>query len=112
MKQYKLKDFKKGWICGLFEPSLLKTKKFELAVKFYKKNDYDTFHYHKKAIEYTIIISGKVSMNNNIYKKGDVIVIDKKESTDFLALTNAVTVVLKVPGYPKDKYHADYIKNI
>ena len=32
MKKYKLSEFKDGWIVGNFEPSILKTKDFEVAI--------------------------------------------------------------------------------
>jgi len=105
MQVYKLKNFKLGWICGSFFPSLIKTENFELAIKYYKKNDYDKKHHHKKSIEYTIIAQGKVQMNDNIYTKGDIIIIGRNEATNFKALSNnVITVVLKIPSCINDKY--------
>lgn len=59
MKTAKLEDMTKGWFIGNFNPSLLKTNDVEVAVKSYKKGDYEGRHYHKIATEFTCIISGR-----------------------------------------------------
>ncbi|HGJ67492.1 TPA: hypothetical protein ENS27_19190 [bacterium] len=104
MKTAKLKDMIKGWFIGNFEPTLHKTNDVEVGVKEYKKGDNESAHYHKIATEYTVIISGKVKMNNIIYESGEIIVIEPGESTDFLALEDTITVVVKIPGVNNDKY--------
>lgn len=104
MKTAKLEDMIKGWFIGNFEPSLLKTNDVEVAVKEYKKGDYEERHYHKIATEITVIISGKVKMNETIYSKGDIIIIPPGESTDFEALEDSVNAVVKYPGATDDKY--------
>ena len=88
MKVAKLEDMVKGWFVGNFDPTLIKTNDVEVAVKEYKKGDYEEKHYHK----ITVIVSGKVRMNGIEYSKGDIIVI---EPNDFEALENTV---VKFPG--------------
>ena len=104
MKREKLENFIGGWFIGNFEPSLLKTNSVEVAVKHYKPGDYDQEHFHKIGTEYTAIVKGKVKMLNIEYSEGDVLTILPMESTDFLALTEATTVVVKIPGASNDKY--------
>lgn len=105
MKIAKLSDMTKGWFIGNFEPTLLKTNAAEVAVKTYKKGDYEEKHYHKIATEYTCIISGRVKMNGIEYGAGDIIVMEPGESTDFECLENGTTnVVVKMPGANNDKY--------
>lgn len=105
MKTANLNEMVKGWFIGNFEPSLLKTNDVEVAVKKYKKGDYEDSHYHKIATEFTVIISGRVKMNGIEYKAGDIIVMEPNESTDFEALEdNTVNVVVKIPGANNDKY--------
>ena len=53
----------KGWFVGRFTPTVLSTNDVEVAVKHYKKGDYESAHYHKIATEVTVIISGRVKMN-------------------------------------------------
>ncbi len=106
MKIYNLKFFKLGWIIGNFDQSIFKTEYFEIAIKYYNKNDYDKRHTHKVATEYTIIISGKAKMNDKIFRKNDIIVIEPGECTDFKALKeNTITVVIKIPSIIGDKYN-------
>jgi len=105
MRVAKLDDMFKGWFIGNFEPSLCKTNDVEVAVKKYNKGDYEERHYHKIATEYTLIISGRVKMNNREYQVGDIIIIEPNESTDFECLEdNTINVVVKLPGANNDKY--------
>ena len=104
MKIHKLKDMFRGWIVGNFEPSLYKTDAVEVAVKEYKSGDKEPLHYHKIATEITVVVSGMVLMNGTLYNSGDIITIEPGESTNFEALTDAVTTVVKVPCVKDDKY--------
>jgi quercetin dioxygenase-like cupin family protein len=104
MKKHNLDDMVGGWFIGHFEPTVLKTNDFEVAVKIYKKGDYEEEHYHKIATEYTLIMDGEVLMAGSKYKSGDIIHIQPNEATDFKALTDVKTVVVKVPSVKDDKY--------
>jgi quercetin dioxygenase-like cupin family protein len=101
---YKLQDMVKGWFIGDFEPVVIKTGAVEVAVKTYKQGDYEDSHHHRIATEVTVIISGKVEMKGRLYMEGDIIQIDPYESTDFRALEDTVTCVVKYPGAKDDKY--------
>ena len=100
----KLEDMKGGWFIGNFDPSLLKTNEVEVAVKNYKSGDFEDEHYHKIATEYTVILKGKVRMMETEYNEGEIIIIHPNESTNFLALSDVTTVVVKIPGASNDKY--------
>jgi hypothetical protein len=104
MKVFRLDEMKGGWFIGNFSPTLLDDSNFEVAVKYYKEGDYEKSHFHKISTEYTVIVEGEVKMNNIIYKKGDIIVISPMESTDFIALTDVTTTVIKIPSSINDKY--------
>ena len=105
MKTVKLEDMIKGWFIGNFEPTLLRTNDVEVAVKSYNKGDYEEKHYHKIATEITVIVSGKVKMNGIEYSKGDIVVMEPNEATDFECLENGTqNVVVKLPGANDDKY--------
>lgn len=43
-------------------------------------------------------------MSGNIYNKDDILIISPGEVTDFRAITNSTTVVIKIPGANNDKY--------
>ena len=104
MKKFKLESMKGGWFIGKFEPSLLYTNDVEVAVKYYKKDDYEFSHHHKIATEFTVIISGQVEMSGERFEEGDIIMILPGISTDFRALSDVITVVVKAPGANNDKY--------
>ncbi|MFM7469529.1 MAG: hypothetical protein ACKO37_08535 [Vampirovibrionales bacterium] len=99
-----LKDMFKGWFVGNFEPSLYKTNAVEVAVKHYTKGDAEETHYHKLATEITVVVSGRVQMNGQVYTAGDMIVMAPYEATDFLALEDSINAVVKIPGANEDKY--------
>lgn len=105
MDKYNLSNFIGGWIIGNFIPSIINTKLFEIAIKKYKKGDYENKHFHQIAIEITIIVSGKVKMNDTIYNTNDIVYIKQNESTDFLCLEDTTTCVIKLPSCIGDKYN-------
>lgn len=107
MKTYRIEEFTKGWFIGDFSPTIIPSKDVEVAIKVYKAGDYDKTHFHKIAEEVTVIVYGMVSMNNKLYKAGDVILIEKNEATDFKAISDAMTCVVKVPFAKNDKYEVD-----
>ena len=104
MKTAKMNDMVKGWFVGNFEPSLIKTNDVEVAVKEYKQGDYEEAHYHKIATELTVVVSGRVRMFDNIYEKGDIVIVEPMDITDFEALEDTVCTVVKYPGASNDKY--------
>ncbi len=108
MKKGNLDDMVKGWFVGQFEPTLFHSKDVEVAIKKYKKGDAESTHHHRIATEITVIVSGKVRMNGQIYKEDDIVVIEPFESTDFIALSDAITAVVKSPGALDDKYDGKF----
>jgi hypothetical protein len=104
MEVHKLDDMTKGWFIGNFTPTLHCTNDVEVAVKHYLEGEHEASHHHKIATEYTAIVKGSVLMNGQLFSEGDIIKILPNESTDFKALTDATTVVVKIPGASNDKY--------
>ena len=104
MKKHQIQSFTKGWFIGNFDPSLMRVKEFEAAMKFYKKGDLEVAHFHRVAIEFTIIGQGKFRMNDNILGPGDIIELAPGETSDFECMENGVTFVIKSPSAPDDKF--------
>jgi hypothetical protein len=108
MELFNINDLKGGWFVGNFDPTLYKTEDFEVAVKQYKKGDYERKHFHKIATEFTVIVYGEVEMNKIKYTAGQIIKIAPGEATDFFVPSDmAITTVLKVPSVPNDKYFSE-----
>jgi len=104
MNHSRLEDMVKGWFVGGFDPTAFNTDVCEVAVKNYSAGDNEAAHYHKIATEVTLILSGRVSMMDQEWKAGDIVVLNPGEVTDFEALTDSTNVVVKVPGALDDKY--------
>lgn len=104
MKKAKINDMKKGWFIGNFEPTLYKTNDCEIGIKVYKSGEREEAHYHKIATEYTVVIDGKIRMFNEEFIKGDIVIVEPGDATDFLCIEDASTVVVKIPGANNDKY--------
>jgi len=104
MKTARLQDMVKGWFVGNFDPTLIRTNDVEVAVKEYKQGEYEERHYHKLSTEITVIASGRVRMNGVEYVKGDIVVIEPNQATDFEVLEDTITTVVKYPGANNDKY--------
>jgi hypothetical protein len=104
MKAVPLAEMFRGWFVGDFEPTLHRTRDVEVAVKTYAAGVSEDRHYHRIATELTVILDGEVEMNGERFGAGQIVVIEPNESTDFHALTDVTTVVVKLPGAPNDKY--------
>lgn len=104
MEKYSLDNMKKGWFVGDFEPTVIRTRDCEVGVKFYQAGDIENPHYHKLADELTVIIRGKVRMNENIYQAGDIVKVYRDEIIEFEAIENSITVVYKTASVSGDKY--------
>jgi mannose-6-phosphate isomerase-like protein (cupin superfamily) len=104
LQRYKLNQFTKGWFVGNFSPTLLSTDEVEVAVKRYRAGEGEATHFHKVATELTLVVSGRVRMSGEEFGPDDIIKIEPGHATDFMPLTDATTVVVKVPCVSGDKY--------
>lgn len=104
MKVTRLSDYTRGWIIGDFEPSILKTKDFEVAVFNHTKGEEWPSHYHKEAVEYNVLVSGKMMMQDQELNAGDVFVLDRYEVANPIFLEDCTVVCVKTPSRPSDKF--------
>lgn len=110
MEKTNLENFVRGWIVGGFEPTLFNTTDVEFAIQEFKKGDKEASHCHKIATEITVIVQGKAKMKELILSKGDIVKIMPGEYTDFEALEDTTTAVVKLPGALNDKYLEEQVK--
>ena len=108
MTKLSLKNMINGWFVGQFEPSVFSTGDVEVALKRYIKGDKEGIHHHRLATEITLVVSGIVKMNQSIYEQDDIILIKPYEATNFMAIEDAITLVVKIPGVMNDKYDGEY----
>ena len=100
----KLKDYVRGWIIGDFEPTILRTKDFEVGVLTHLKGEKWPVHYHKESIEYNVLVEGRMTVQNIELNTGDVFVFDKGEVADPVFHEDCTVVCVKVPSLPSDKF--------
>jgi len=104
VRSARLNEMVKGWFVGKFTPSAYSTDACEVAVKYYKEEDKEAMHKHLVATEITVVLNGRLRMRGQEWQTGDIVVLAPGEETDFEALTDCATVVVKVPGALGDKY--------
>ena len=104
MRHDRLETMTGGWFVGDFAPSVLRASDFEVAVKSYSKGQSEAAHLHRVATEITVVVTGRVRMAGREWSAGDIVTLEPNEETDFLALTDALTVVVKTPSLTGDKY--------
>lgn len=107
MKVSKINDFKNGWFIGNFEPTLLKTKDFEVAHHFYPKGFKGEHHTHKIATEYNYILSGKLIASSQTLGPGDIFIYEPNDVSDVIFLEDTNLIIIKTPSIPDDKYKVD-----
>jgi mannose-6-phosphate isomerase-like protein (cupin superfamily) len=101
---HKLDEMLRGWFVGDFEPTVYRTSDVEVAVKRYVPGDREECHVHKVASELTVVVTGRVRMGGVELGPGDIVELRPGEPSDFLALTEATVVAVKLPAVAGDKY--------
>jgi hypothetical protein len=104
MRHDRLETMVKGWFVGDFDPAAIRSEHCEVAIKHYAAGDHEAAHYHAVATELTAIVSGRVRMLGREWGAGDIVTVEPGEATDFSALTDVVTVVVKLPSAKDDKF--------
>lgn len=104
MKIDSLKRMTRGWLIGDFEPSILKTKDFEVGILTHKKGEIWPKHYHREAVEYNCLLEGKMIIQDILIEPGTIFVLDKNEIADPQFLEDCRVLVIKTPSVIGDKY--------
>jgi hypothetical protein len=104
LERHRLSDFTGGWFVGRFAPTLLATDDVEVAVKHYRAGDHEAEHHHRVAVEFTVIVTGRVRMAGEEFAAGEIVRIPPGASSDFTALEDTITAVVKLPSVAGDKY--------
>jgi len=104
MEKFQLDDMIRGWFVGDFTPSVHQSKDFEVAIQRYKAGDVEKDHCHKVATEITVIASGRASINGEEFGQGTILRMNPGEYSQFSAITDVTTVVVKFPSVIGDKY--------
>jgi hypothetical protein len=108
MKRAHIQDFVKGWIVGNFEPSLLKAD-FEVGVATHTAGEFHQDHFHKRATEINLVLSGSVKINGEVFNEGDIFVLYPYEVSQAEFLTDVKILVVRDRSDPEDKYPFEII---
>ena len=104
MDVYHIGDFKGGWFVGDFEPTLLRTKAFEVGWKVHPRHEGIEPHIHHQVTEYNLLAHGRMRVNGRELAEGDLFVLHPGERVDAVVLTDVAHVVcVKEPSIPADK---------
>lgn len=106
MKVHKITEFFRGWFIGNFNPSVLKTKDFEVGLLTHKQGEHWPKHYHALATEYNLLISGKMIIKQTKIEPGDIFIIEPNEIADPIFLEDCTVLCIKTPSEPGDKYES------
>lgn len=101
---YDISEYIRGWFVGDFEPSIFKTKDIEIAYMSHKERDKWPFHYHMKAYEYNILISGNMILNSFDIKQGAHFLLRPNEIACPEFITDCYVLCIKYPSVIGDKY--------
>lgn len=103
MIEYNIDQFKLGWFIGDFEPSILRTKDFEVAYRVQKKDEYHAPHVHPIGVEYNYLIKGQMTINGRKFVGPTVFVIEAGEECYPVMDTDCELIIVKTPSLPNDK---------
>ena len=104
MKSFNLSDCgDRGWYIGDFIGAAYKTKDFEVCFQDNPRGK-TASHYHKEATEITLVISGKLLLNGEIYEAGSIHILEPGDISQLEYLEPTQVVTVKTPSVPGDKY--------
>ena len=99
-----INDYVRGWFIGDFEPTVLRTKDFEVGVLTHLKGETWPAHYHKDSVEYNVLVKGCMVIQGKKINSGDMFIFEKGEIAGPVFLEDCTVVCVKVPSIPTDKY--------
>jgi hypothetical protein len=105
MKTSKLSECgDRGWFIGDFAKAAYQTKDFEIT---YQKNSrgQTASHIHKIVHEITLVISGRQICNGQMFKTGDICILEPGDISQIEYLEETEVVTIKVPSVPSDKHY-------
>jgi mannose-6-phosphate isomerase-like protein (cupin superfamily) len=106
MIRHKLSESgERGWFVGAFDRAVWRTDDFEVGYMFNPQGDISPAHYHREVRELSLIASGRVLANGEEFGPGDIFEILPGESLHCEYLEDTITVCVKTPSRPQDKYY-------
>lgn len=98
MKIKKLSDMKDGWFVGGFEPTAYYTKDFEVNYRTHPAGSDWDMHYHTEVTEITLIIKGRMLMQDKELTDGDIFIMGPWEIANPVFLEDCEVICVKLPS--------------
>lgn len=96
----------RGWFIGNFEPSVLKTSDFEVALLVHKKGEHWPRHYHKVATEINVLLEGRMTICGENITPDTIFILEPMEIADPIFHEDCKVLCIKTPSLIGDKYNA------
>lgn len=104
MKHLKLSDSgARGYYIGDFPEAIYRTKDFEVCYQHNPRSK-PASHYHKGLTEITLVISGRILINGEIFEAGDICYLEPGDISQLEYLEDTEVVTIKTPSIPSDKH--------
>ena len=103
VKVSEMSEMHRGWFIGDFEPSVYKTKDFEVGYLRHSKGEKWDYHYHAKSVEINYLIKGKMKINSKLINQGQIFTFEKYALSVPEFLEDCEIICVKIPSEPKDK---------
>lgn len=103
MEIFDFGQMKGGWFVGDFNPTAYPAS-FEVCYKQHKAGEKWDTHYHKRATEINLLVSGKMSINGTIINAGQIFVIYPYYVSAPIFLEDCTLVIVKTVSDETDKY--------
>lgn len=104
MKVDRIDNMFRGWFIGDFEPSIYRTKEFEVSYMRHQKGERWAPHYHRECVEINYLIRGSMTIQGRLLSAGDLFMFDKGEVADPIFHEDVELIVVKTPSIPNDKH--------
>lgn len=100
----KLTDYKRGWVVGDFKPSVWRTDKCEVGLRWNEKGYKVDRHYHTLGTEYVVFAGGKHRINDQVFGDGDMTIIRPYMSSEYECLEPGYCLTVRDISISGDKY--------
>ena len=93
----------RGWSIGDFEPSIYKTKMFEVGVLLHKQGEQWPYHIHDTITECNYLVYGEMRLSGRLFSSGDCFNFYPGHPAIPEFLSDCLIICVKYPSIPKDK---------
>lgn len=106
MKKFKHSESgDRGWFIGNFPKAAFKSEHFECCWQANPAGKKDLPHYHAIATEIQLVVKGSMIINQELFKVGDICVLDSGEHYYAEYIEDTEVFAIKCPSVPGDKYY-------